>query len=71
MAIALSFIAIITLDQVVLAETETLMIKNKANVINRNRALMIYAKSSFNPNATYIREFDNGKLIEHSSFLGK
>jgi hypothetical protein len=31
---------------------------------------MIYAKSSFNPNATYIREFDNGRLMEVSSFLG-
>jgi len=39
-------------------------------VINRNRVLMIYAKSSFNPNATYIREFDNGKLMEVSTFLG-
>lgn len=32
---------------------------------------MIYAKSSFNPNATYIREFDNGRLMEVSKFLGK
>lgn len=31
---------------------------------------MIYAKSSFNPNATYIREFDNGRLMEVSTFLG-
>lgn len=38
-------------------------------MVNRNRALMIYAKSSFNPNKTYIREFDNGRLMEVSSYL--
>lgn len=31
---------------------------------------MIYAKSSFNPNKTYIREFDNARLMEVSTFLG-
>lgn len=38
---------------------------------DRNRALMIYAKSAFNPNKTYIREFDNAKLMEASNFLGE
>jgi hypothetical protein len=32
---------------------------------------MIYAKSSFNPNSSYIRQFDNGRLMERSTFLGK
>ena len=45
------------------------MKKNCVSVIDRNRALMIYVKSSFNPNETYIREFDNGNLIETSTFL--
>jgi hypothetical protein len=31
---------------------------------------MIYAKSSFNPNLTYINEFNDGMLMEASSFLG-
>lgn len=69
--IALSFIAIITWDQVVLSDTQSLMQKECSHVIDRNTALMIYSKSSFNPNATYIRQFDNGRLMETSSFLGK
>ena len=46
------------------------MEKECSHVIDRNTALMIYAKSSFNPNATYIRKFDNGRLMETSTFLG-
>jgi hypothetical protein len=46
------------------------MKKECENVKDRNRALMIYAKSSFNPNKTYIREFDNANLMEVSEFLG-
>ncbi len=66
----MSFIAIITWDQVVLSDTQTLMNKECSHVIDRNTALMIYAKSSFNPNATYIRKFDNARLMESSTFLG-
>jgi hypothetical protein len=47
------------------------MKKECENVKDRNRALMIYAKSTFNPNKTYIREFDNAEMMEVSNFLGE
>ncbi len=47
------------------------MKKECEHVKDRNRALMIYAKSAFNPNKTYIREFDNARLMEASNFLGE
>ena len=37
----------------------------------RNRAFMIYAKSIFNPNASYISEFNNARLFDHSARLLK
>lgn len=49
--------------------TNTLLQAECADVLRRNRALAIYAKTVFNPNASYVSEFDNGKLFEPSPYL--
>jgi len=42
----------------------SLQMQNECDsVMRRNRAMMIYLKSVFNPNSTYIDQFANGSLL--------
>ena len=45
------------------------MEKECEKVKKRNRSFMIFAKSVFNINATYIKEYDDGNLIDHQNRL--
>jgi hypothetical protein len=38
-------------------------------VIKRNIVTMIYLKSIFNPNASYVGQFVNGNLLENEPYL--
>jgi hypothetical protein len=50
--------------------TANLQMQNECkSVIRRNQAMMIYLKSVFNPNSTYIAQFANGNLLESEDYL--
>lgn len=62
-------ISLIIVDEVSLQTTFDQLKSNKTEMFKANRAGMIYYKSVFNPNETYISEFDSGQLFIMSSWL--
>lgn len=67
--ISIAFIVLVSLNMAAVTSTGTMM-QNRCNgVIKRNIAAMIYLKSIFNPNVTYVGQFVNGNLLENEPYL--
>lgn len=58
------YLALVLYDAVSIDVFYSNVARQCTNIRNINLASMIYVKSSFNPNLTYVREFQDGALLE-------
>lgn len=61
----MAFIVLVSFNIASVAGTGSMMKDHCNGVIRRNIAAMIYLKSIFNPNVSYVGQFVNGDLLEN------
>ena len=61
--VSIAAIVLVSLSMAAVSGTGATMRDRCKGVVKRNIAAMIYLKSIFNPNETFIDEFTNGQLL--------
>ena len=67
--ISIGFLILYVFNVVGVVDAGKSFVSESKNVVSRNKALSIYLKSIFNPNATYVNQFANGSLFEDLPYL--
>lgn len=62
--LTLFYLVLVLYDTIAIQTFDQNVNQQCSSVLNINTAFMIYVKSSFNANLTYVREFENGALLE-------